>query len=135
MPPLQIVARVDGEAVDRPPSTPLDVGDDVLDRVRRGMIDVPLSDGTARHAGLQGDRVAAKTGTAEVLGKAANNASFAGYMPWDAPRLAFCITFWETPPKIHGGDFPARALAIFLRSLEQRPALHAMLFGDGVRPR
>ncbi|HMQ21458.1 MAG TPA: penicillin-binding transpeptidase domain-containing protein, partial [Planctomycetota bacterium] len=129
LPALHIIDSVDGKAIERDPATPLDVDVSVLDAVRVGLVDVPLADGTARRAGLGSDRVAAKTGTAEVLGKAANNASFAGYLPHDAPRLAFCVTFWECPPGIHGGDYPAQALAHFLRALDQRPALRDRLFG------
>lgn len=125
LPPLRLVDAVDGRVLVREKSTPLDVGD-ALRRVRIGMVAVPR-DGTARRAGLQGDRIAAKTGTAEVSGNK-NNAWFAGYLPWDRPRLAFCVTFWKCPEGVHGGDYPADAVRYFLRSLDAKPALRARLF-------
>ncbi len=68
-----------------------------VDAIRDGLADVPLT-GTAQSAfagfNHQLFPVAAKTGTAEVDGKA-DTALFAGYGPADSPRVAFSVVLEE----------------------------------------
>jgi len=64
-----------------------------LEIVRRGMRDVVQgAHGTARtYFHLSGLTVAAKTGTAEVEGMPLNHAWFAGFAPYEKPRIAFAV--------------------------------------------
>ncbi len=123
LPTLRFVSHVDGHPVESDPPRTLDLQQSAIRRVREGLRRVTLERGTARHAGLADFSIAAKTGTAEVQNKRANNAWFAGYLPLDAPRLAFACVFWASPQKVHGGGVAASAVAEFLRKLRENPAL------------
>ena len=80
--------RVEGEPLD-----PV-----AVDAIVDGLLNVPI-DGTAASAfeGFPTDRfaVAAKTGTAEMRGKA-DNALFAGFAPVPEPRYAFAVVMEES---------------------------------------
>ncbi|MBL8693731.1 MAG: hypothetical protein JNJ88_06490 [Planctomycetes bacterium] len=77
--------------------------------------------GTARDSGLFELGAAGKTGTAEVDAKGVDNhAWFAGYAPFDAPRVAFAMYVERVP--IHGKDITPMARAL-LSSGALRPYL------------
>jgi penicillin-binding protein 2 len=84
----------------------VDIRQDVLNVVRQGMEQVTQT-GTARRSNLAQYRVAGKTGTAQTgrrdeEGRKVYHAWFAGYLPWDAPKLAFAVVNEHT--YLHGGD-------------------------------
>ena len=56
--------------------------------------------------------VAGKTGTAQTANKEVNHAWFAGYVPYDAPKLVFVIQAEKVPG--HGGETCAPMLQTFL---------------------
>jgi penicillin-binding protein A len=64
-----------------------------------------VDEGTGTSAQIGGVAVAGKTGTAEVLGGAANTASFLGFAPVDDPQVAVFATIEET--QSFGGDVAA----------------------------
>ena len=78
-----------------PPAEPrrFTIAPQELETVRRGMRDVVHgARGTARsYFRLATTTVAAKTGTAEVEGLPLNHAWFAGFAPYEKPRIAFAV--------------------------------------------
>ncbi len=93
------------------------VSAETLRLVREGMHRVVLS-GTARRAfdDLAQFDVAGKTGTAE-LGSATtlNHAWFAGFAPFDSPKIAFAVVSERTPG--HGGSHAAPIVAHALEKI------------------
>jgi cell division protein FtsI/penicillin-binding protein 2 len=90
----------------KPERRRVDIRPDVLRVVRQGMEKVTQT-GTARRSRLDDYRVAGKTGTAQTGRRDENDrkvyhAWFAGYAPWDEPRLAFAVVNEDT--YLHGGD-------------------------------
>jgi penicillin-binding protein 2 len=90
----------------RPTARRLDIRPDVLRTVRQGMRRVTQT-GTARRSNLARYRVAGKTGTAQTgrrdeQDRKVYHAWFAGYVPWDEPKLAFAVVNEDT--YLHGGD-------------------------------
>ena len=90
----------------------IDINDDAMKEIRRGMVSVVESKmGTAGKAHVDGVRVAGKTGTAQWGPK--NNertaAWFAGYAPADKPRYAFAALYEgeANNDDIHGGTYAA----------------------------
>jgi len=61
-----------------------------------------VDEGTGTNAQIEGVEVAGKTGTAEVLGGTANQASFIAFAPVDEPEVAIAVTIEETQG--FGGD-------------------------------
>jgi peptidoglycan glycosyltransferase len=61
-----------------------------------------VNEGTGTNAQIPGVEVAGKTGTAEVLGGAANQASFIAFAPVDDPEVAISVFIEETQG--FGGD-------------------------------
>ncbi|MFQ5504167.1 MAG: penicillin-binding transpeptidase domain-containing protein [Planctomycetota bacterium] len=117
LPPYRLVlgdARASGEGED----LQLDAG--FLERIREGLRQVIRPGGTADDSGLSRYRVAGKTGTAEVSGGKRNNAWFAGYLPSEQPRLAFCAVFYGVREKIWGGKIAARAVRELLDRIERQ---------------
>ncbi len=98
-----------------PEFTRVPVSEESLRTVREGMRLVVRS-GTARYAGLDAFRVAGKTGTAELESTELNHAWFAGYAPYDDPRIAFAVVN-ERVPGGHGGSDAAPILAEALREI------------------
>jgi len=94
-----------------------------LEIVRQAMRDA-VQHGTGRSADLDGARVAGKTGTAQVFRHSAgidadqlpkaerDHAWFAGFAPFDAPRIAFAVVVE------HGGHGGTTAAPIARRVLE-----------------
>ncbi|HEY0838662.1 MAG TPA: penicillin-binding transpeptidase domain-containing protein [Vulgatibacter sp.] len=84
--------------------------------VGRWMERVVADDGTARKAAIDGYRVAGKTGTAQKVDSSTGRygkgrlASFAGFVPADAPRLAIVVTVDEpSVGSVYGGQIAAPA--------------------------
>ncbi|HHU83793.1 MAG TPA: PASTA domain-containing protein [Clostridiales bacterium] len=73
------------------------------------MLERVVSDGSGVNAGVQGYRIAGKTGTSEDLvvkateGKDEYWASFAGFAPADAPQYALLIIVYKPPADGHHG--------------------------------
>ncbi len=138
--PLQVAVMVaviaNGGTVVQPhlvkrPATPketrqLDIPPGLLQVVRRGMRDVVHgSRGTARrHGRVPGMTIAGKTGTAEVEGVPLNHAWFAGFAPYQEPRIAFAVVVEWTEGQ--GGDTAAPVAAEILSHLRFRPQSQAV---------
>ncbi len=91
---------------------PVDPGN--LDLVRRGLHMVVQS-GTGRAFGLEPFDAAGKTGTAETGISGCYHAWFAGFAPYDAPKVAFVAVNERTNG--HGGHNAAPVVAYALRSI------------------
>lgn len=101
-PHLLLTARgPDGRAVKKfePHAERLPVRAETLEVIRKGMR-LAVQSGTARHAGLDRFQAAGKTGTAHAT-RRLNHAWFAGFAPYDEPRVAFAVYSERTPG--HGG--------------------------------
>jgi cell division protein FtsI (penicillin-binding protein 3) len=92
-------------------------------RQLQDMLEVVVTDGTARHSQLEGYRAAGKTGTAqkvdEKTGRYAANkyvASFAGYAPASNPSLALIVVIDEPSGAYYGAQVAA---PVFKRIAEQ----------------
>ncbi|MBI4567190.1 MAG: hypothetical protein HY719_02210 [Planctomycetes bacterium] len=105
--------------------------------VREGLRQVVFGpEGTARRAGLAALRAAGKTGTAEVEVAAdgggvrkTNHAWFAGYAPWDAPRVAFALVVEDTPLS-GGADAAPRVEALLAETRAAFPEWWASTGGE-----
>jgi len=99
----------------------LDLPAAALDTLKRGLRDVVHGRrGTARqYVHLAGLTIAGKTGTAEVERPPLNHAWFAGFAPFDSPRIAFAAVVEYT--KGHGGDTAAPIVANILSHLRFDP--------------
>ncbi len=94
----------------------LDVSAETLDAVRAGMRRaVHGSGGTARNAGLAGFGAAGKTGTAELGAGQPNHAWFAGFAPYNDPRIAFALVSERTDGQ--GGGHAAPLMAMILEEV------------------
>ncbi len=97
-----------------PETNTLPVSSQNLMAVRRGMRRA-VRNGTARDAGLAPFRAAGKTGTAGVGGEHPNHAWFAGYAPYEDPKIAFAVVSERTVGQ--GGGHAAPLMARILRSV------------------
>ncbi len=88
---------------------------DMLGPVRRGMRDA-VSTGTASGVGLEPFSVAGKTGTAELGDSGLNHAWFAGYAPYEDPKIAFAVVN-ERVEGGHGGSHAAPIVAYCLEPI------------------
>ena len=112
-----------------PPPVDLGISRKTLDFIRDAMRLVAVR-GTARprpelNLDLVPFKVAGKTGTAQVGKRSLDHAWFAGFLPYDAPRLAFAV-FVESCGR-HGGE----AAAPILQRLLEQPECAAFLEGEG----
>jgi len=74
-----------------------------LRTIREGLLHVVEGDGgTGRTLKVPGLRYAAKTGTAEV--GTLNNGWYAGFAPYDNPRISFAVVQEKIPHGVHGGS-------------------------------
>jgi cell division protein FtsI/penicillin-binding protein 2 len=73
------------------------------------------SGGTARRANLERFQVAGKTGTAELGAGQPNHAWFAGFAPYDNPKIAFAAVNERTSG--HGGTHAAPIIAKVLEQI------------------
>ncbi len=88
-----------------------------LDSVNEGIKEVVnLDTGTANIGDWMGFKVAGKTGTAQVHGKLSHG-WFAGFFPYDKPKVAFCVFLEHTGPSIHSVIL---AQQIFARLKEEK---------------
>ena len=91
------------------------ISPETLRLVREGMRRVVQDEGgTAREAGLERFDAAGKTGTAE-LGGDLFNAWFAGYAPFENPKIAFVVVSERTHG--HGGSHAAPIMAHLLGNI------------------
>ncbi len=81
----------DGEVIN-PPSIVNDqvVSDNTIEIVRSGMRQT-VTDGSARYMAGSSEKVAGKTGTAQVGGDAENHAWFTGFGPYESPEIAMAV--------------------------------------------
>lgn len=93
------------------------VREDVARQVMQMLEAVVGEKGTGRRAGLFGQRVAGKTGTAQKLDRATGTYSQTAYRAWfigaapaEAPQLAIAVMIDEPRGKIHGGGSVAAPL-------------------------
>ncbi|MEO1086563.1 MAG: penicillin-binding transpeptidase domain-containing protein, partial [Acidobacteriota bacterium] len=82
----------------------------------RSMLESVVIEGTAKAAGLDGYRVAGKTGTAQkaIAGGYAKDryiASFVGFAPVRDPAIVMTVVIDEPWPRYHGGQVAAPAFA------------------------
>ncbi len=101
----QIIKSFEPQVVDRV------ISRDTAQRVTKILIGV-VDRGTAPRAQIKGVKVAGKTGTAQkvVDGKYSHKAfyaSFMGFAPADAPRLAIIVVFDDPSPSYFGGTVAA----------------------------
>jgi len=103
----------DGEVAARyrPRYTEVPVHPGMLEAVRRGMR-MAVETGTARNAGLESFRAAGKTGTAELGPQGLYHAWFAGFAPYEDPKIAFAVVNERTSG--HGGTHAAPIMAYAL---------------------
>lgn len=113
---LDRVTGPEGELVRyfEPDMKTIDVKAETMKAVKRGMYRVTSSTGTARHADLRPFGVAGKTGTAEIGIEGINHAWFAGFAPYEDPKIAFAVVSERNPG--HGGS---HAAPIIRRVLEK----------------
>jgi penicillin-binding protein 2 len=94
----------------------IDISPQNLELVRKGMYRVVHgSGGTARRANLERFQVAGKTGTAELGAGQPNHAWFAGFAPYDNPKIAFAAVNERTSG--HGGTHAAPIIAKVLEQI------------------
>ncbi|MFG0316809.1 MAG: penicillin-binding transpeptidase domain-containing protein, partial [Planctomycetota bacterium JB042] len=126
-----LVESIGGVPAPRPEPTALGLRPSTLSTLRRGMI-AAVETGTARPVGgddLRVFGVAAKTGTPQAVakgGRMVDHAWMAGYLPHDAPRLAFALLIEENDVGGGGATRPVMA------ELFRQPEFEA-LFGAGIR--
>ncbi len=120
----------DGEVDERPaPKTTRVLSQDVADQLRGMLEGVTNEGGTAVDAAIPGYRVAGKTGTARrvVDGRydGSYTASFVGFAPADAPRLAIAVSVQAPKNGYYGGAVAGPVfrdiMSFSLRSLEIPP--------------
>ncbi len=102
------------------PIASLNINPDLLDQVRKGMVDVVHSGhGTGKGGYVSGVKMAAKTGTGQwIKAKRQNVAWFSGYLPADAPRFAFAALYEGSPGQgLSGGAQAAPIVRQFFRDL------------------
>ncbi|OHB92624.1 MAG: hypothetical protein A3G17_07795 [Planctomycetes bacterium RIFCSPLOWO2_12_FULL_50_35] len=87
--------------VEAPELREIDIPKEHFPAVQEALRQVVIS-GTARGKGLEELGVAGKTGTAQTGSSDKNHAWFVGYIPFDAPRYAFCVVVEHTTG--HGGE-------------------------------
>ena len=74
----------------------------------------------SRYGRLENVHVAGKTGTAEVGEGRRDHGWFAGFAPFEEPRLAFAVVIEELPPGIYGGSSAAPAGRLVLKQIFER---------------
>ncbi|MFN0206731.1 MAG: peptidoglycan D,D-transpeptidase FtsI family protein [Planctomycetota bacterium] len=101
---LRAVREVNGKVIPTEIIDNLNISDETLQFLRASLRDVVAgTKGTARSSGLAELSVAGKTGTAEIDSiKDLNHAWFAGYAPFDNPKIAFAVYLEKVP--LHGKE-------------------------------
>jgi len=123
---MERVVGPDGEAARgfEPRQQAIAVRPETLHVVREGMHRVVVGPGgTARAAGLDRFDAAGKTGTAELGAGRPNHAWFAGFAPYENPKIAFAVVSERTSG--HGGShavpIAAKALETIWPQVERMP--------------
>lgn len=87
---------------------------DETSQILTAILEGAVKNGTGKHAGLEGYRVAGKTGTSQKLDRATGHysrqkvvASFVGYVPVEDPRLAILVLIDEPQIFFWGGSIAA----------------------------
>lgn len=109
-PPRVVAATIgdDGTRTDTPAAAPQPVVSPETAAAMRQMLEAVVADGTGTRAAIPGYRVGGKTGTARKPPyTGAYVASFAGFAPADAPRLAAIVVLDEPGDSIYGGEVAA----------------------------
>jgi cell division protein FtsI (penicillin-binding protein 3) len=98
--------------------------------------------GTAKSASVDGNQVAGKTGTAQMIDPVTKRysrdkyvSSFVGFVPADNPRLAMIVVVYEPRGQIYGGvvaapvfrEISRQALSYLNVPREDNPGQHALL--------
>jgi cell division protein FtsI/penicillin-binding protein 2 len=101
---LRLVREVGGRPLPPEVAGDVDLPAETIQFLRGALRDVVAgARGTARKSGLADLGVAGKTGTAEVDSvRDLNHAWFAGYVPFDRPKIAFAVYLEKVP--LHGKD-------------------------------
>ncbi|HEX6312880.1 MAG TPA: penicillin-binding protein 2 [Acidimicrobiia bacterium] len=131
-PPRLVAATIDadGNLVDEPLEPTRQVVSPETAAAMRGMLESVVADGTGTNAAIPGYRVAGKTGTARKPPyRGEYVASFAGFAPADAPRLAAIVVLDEPGTgSYYGGQVAAPVFAEIMHSalrLERVPPADA----------
>jgi len=109
-PPRLVAATIgdDGTRTETPPAASQPVVSPETAAAMRQMLEAVVADGTGTRAAIPGYRVGGKTGTARKPPyTGAYVASFAGFAPADAPRLAAIVVLDEPGGSIYGGEVAA----------------------------
>jgi len=112
-------------SIPEPTKTRLQVSQENLDTIRRGMVAVVSgSNGTGSRAGISAAQVAGKTGTAQWLpAEDRNLAWFCGFVPAANPRYAFAAVYEGAPgEKVSGGSKAAPIVHDVLDRIYKRMA-------------
>lgn len=100
-----------------PKFTTVPVDESTLDLLRQGL-KLVVQSGTASNAGLERFHVAGKTGTADLrVAGGLFHSSFAGYAPYDDPKVAFAVVNERTT--VHGGSGAAPVVGYALAPIWQ----------------
>ncbi len=121
-PPRLVAATIDPDGVrhDQPPLASERVVSPETAAAVRAMLETVVQSGTGKKAAIEGFRVAGKTGTARKPPYTGEYvASFAGFAPADAPRLAAIVVIDEPQTEYYAGQVAA---PLFARIMEL--ALH-----------
>jgi len=109
-PPRLVAATIgaDGTRTEQPTAVAQPVVSPETAATMRQLLEAVVADGTGTRAAIPGYRVAGKTGTARKPPyTGAYVASFAGFAPADAPRLAAIVVLDEPGASIYGGEVAA----------------------------
>jgi penicillin-binding protein 2 len=99
-----------------PKFTTVPVDASTLDLLRQGL-KLVVQSGTASNAGLDRFHVAGKTGTADLGVARLFHSSFAGYAPYEDPKVAFVVVNERTT--VHGGSGAAPVVGYALAPIWQ----------------
>lgn len=86
--------------------------DSATDKELRGILEKVVEEGSGRNAGIEGYRIAGKTGTAQKVGAGGYLpdkyiASFVGFVPADDPQVAMLVVIDEPVGLYYGGQIAA----------------------------
>lgn len=138
-PPRLVAATVgaDGARTEEPMAPSEQVVSPETAAAMRAMLEAVVSDGTGSNAAIDGYRVAGKTGTARKPPYDEPPfryvASFAGFAPADAPRLATIVVLDEPGGSYYGGEVAAPAFSRIMQyalRLERVPPTDAAVPAD-----
>ncbi|MEO5356894.1 MAG: penicillin-binding protein 2 [Nitrospirae bacterium YQR-1] len=106
------VIRDDGgfSEINKPEPGPQLFSQHVVDTVTRALMMVTEVGGTAKYAEVVGNKVAGKTGTAQIFDRSIGRysstdfiSSFVGFVPAEKPAFAMVVVVWKPRGEIYGG--------------------------------